>query len=183
MLLHRVVIHDLAAAAGRPGSATSLHRPQGASRWDNPELYDAWYFSTSAEGAVGETFGNLASWTAEMLEHPTGLRRALAIFSVPDDLPIFDFDDASNLTAIAMRPSQVVIRNAPYTQGKAAELFEAGTWAGVGWWSSHRPSWSNVTLWSPDRTPPAALESVEPLGLSSPAVRDAARALDRPLRD
>ncbi|WP_425845520.1 RES family NAD+ phosphorylase [Agrococcus sp. TSP3-2-1] len=183
MLLHRVIPYAPDAAAGQSGSAMYVHRPQGASRWDNPELYDAWYFSTSAEGAVGETFGNLAAWTPEMLEHPAGLRRALATFSVPDDLPIFDFDDASNLARIAMRPSQVVIRNAPYTQGKAAALFDEGGWAGVGWWSFHRPSWSNVMLWSTDRTPPAALESVEPLDLASPALRDAARALTRPLPD
>lgn len=41
MLLHRVFLHDPAAAPGMSGHATYLHRPQGASRWDNPSLYDA----------------------------------------------------------------------------------------------------------------------------------------------
>lgn len=181
MLLHRVILFDANAAAGEPGSASYLHRPQGASRWDNSERYDAWYFSTSAEGAVGETFGNLAQWGAEMFAHPTGLHRAMATYSISDSLAIFDLDDAANLLAIGMRPSQVVLRNAPYTQRRAAELHSEGRWAGLRWWSFHRPVWSNVMLWSRPGEPPAGVESIEPLELASPSVRDAARALARPL--
>lgn len=88
-----------------------------------------------------------------MLEHQTGLRRALATFSVPDNLSLFDFDDAFSLLEIGMRPSQVVIRNKAYTQGKSAALFAEQhhgeqKWAGVKWWSFHRPTWTNVMLWS-----------------------------------
>ena len=61
MLLHRVFLHDPGAAPGKSGHATYLHKPQGAGRWDNPALYDAWYLSPAAEGAVGETLGNLAA--------------------------------------------------------------------------------------------------------------------------
>lgn len=182
MLLYRVFLHAPSAAPGESGSATYVHRPQGASRWDNPSRYDSWYFSTSPEGAVGETFGNLAQWTDEMFEHPSGLRRALAAFSVSDAVPLFDFDDASNLLAIGMRPSHVVVRNAPYTQGRAASLFDERKWAGVQWWSFHRPAWTNVMLWAaPTSEAPARLESVDALTLSTPAVVDASRALSRPL--
>ena len=53
-----------------------------------------------------------------------GLRRAMAVFSVPDDLAVFNFDDAANLQRVGMRPSDVVIRNKAVTQRRAASLFE-----------------------------------------------------------
>lgn len=188
MLLHRVFVYDPTAARGESGHPTYLHRPQGASRWDNPSLYDAWYLSPAAEGAVGETFGNLATWSADMFKHSTGMRRALATFSVPDDLSIFDFDDATNLQYVGMRPSQVVIRNKAFTQGKAASLFAEAhhdgsrRWAGVSWWSFHRPSWRNVMVWGTASDPaPLTLETVQVLSMSSSAVIEAARALFRPI--
>lgn len=188
MLLYRVFPHDPAAASGASGHATYLHKPQGGSRWDNPALYDAWYLSQAAEGAAGETFGNLASWSADMLEHPSGLHRALATFSVVDDLSIFDFDDATNLKRLGMRPTQVVIRNKSFTQAKAADLFAetesdgSRRWAGVSWWSYHRPSWRNVMLWGTSTEPaPLTLHSVDPLALTSTPIVEAARALNKPL--
>ena len=60
MLVYRVFFHDPGARPGDPGHALHLHRPQGAGRWDNPDLYDAWYFARSPEGAIGEVFGALA---------------------------------------------------------------------------------------------------------------------------
>jgi len=57
MLVYRVFFHDPGARPGDPGHALHLHRPQGAGRWDNPDLYDAWYFARSPEGAIGEVFG------------------------------------------------------------------------------------------------------------------------------
>jgi len=188
MLLHRVFLHDPSAAPGQSGHATYLHKPQGAIRWDNPSLYDAWYLAAAAEGAVGETFGNLATWSTDMLEHPTGLQRAIATFSTPDDLSLFDFDDAGNLQRVGMRPSQVVIRNKAFTQGKAAALFAETQddgdrrWAGVSWWSFHRPTWRNVMLWGTSARPaPLSLQNVETLTLASTGVVEAARALTRPL--
>lgn len=188
MLLHRVFLCDPTAARGKSGHATYLHRPQGAGRWDNPSLYDAWYLSSAAEGAVGETFGNLVSWSANMFEHPSGMHRALATFSVPDDLSIFDFDDSTNLQRLGMRPSQVVIRNKSFTQSKAADLFaetrhdRSRRWSGVSWWSYHRPSWRNVMLWDTADAPvPLTLKDVQPLDLTSMAVIEAARALSKPI--
>lgn len=182
MLLYRVFPHAAGVDPGDSGSAEYIHRPQGASRWDNPDRYDSWYLSTSPEGAIGETFGNLATWTPQMFGHPSGMRRALATFAVPDELPLFDFDDASNLLSIAMRPSQVVIRNATFTQSKAAALFDAGGWAGVRWWSYHRPVWTNVMLWATRAgEPPARLQQVDELSIDSTPVVEAARALSRPL--
>lgn len=189
MLAYRVFFHDPAAASGSPGHPLYLHKPQGAGRWDNPDLYDAWYLSTSAEGAVGEAFGNLGGWNAAMFDTGTpGLRRALAVFSVPDDLAVFDFDDPANLVSVGMRPSQVVLRNKPVTQRRAAALFEESgpgggrRWQALQWWSYHHPRWTNLMLWSTPTTPaPLSLKAVEELGLDSPAVQEAAEVLMRPL--
>ena len=123
-----------------------------------------------------------------MLEHPTGLRRALLTLSVPDDLSIFDFDDPTNLLHTGMRPSQVVIRNKSFTQGKAAELFNekqpdgSQRWSGLRWWSFHRPMWTNLMLWAtPTQPAPLTLANIETLTLSSLAIVEAAATLHRPL--
>lgn len=189
MLLYRVFLSDDTAREGESGSATYLHRPQGKGRWDNDHLYGAWYFATSAEGAIGETFGNYPQWTSGMFDPlPTGLRRALAVFSAPDDLSISDFDDPPRLQQLNMRPSQVVIRNSAYTQGKAADVFNerrangARMWAGLRWWSFHRPFWTNLMLWqAPGEDEPMHLEDVQELSLTHTAVIEAARTLVRPL--
>lgn len=190
MLVYRVFFHDPSARAGMSGHPLYLHHPQGKGRWDNPDLYDSWYVARSPEGAVGETFGNLERWSAAMFDTGTpGLRRALATFSLPDDVAVFDFDDAANLLSIGMRPSEVVIRNKPATQRRAAALFDekdssgARRWQAVQWWSYHHPRWTNLMLWASAAAPsPLSLKSVTPLTLSSPEVIEAAEILKRPLR-
>ncbi len=188
MLLYRIFFHRPGVRVGAPGHATYLYTPQLKGRWDNADLYRSWYLSTSPEGAAGETFGNLPVWTSDMFDVPTGFRRALATFSVPEDLPLFSLDDAANLLRLNMRPSQVVTRNAPYTQKVAARLFAERSadgdrsWAGLTWWSYHRPNWTNVFLWSAEGAPAQlTLQTVEELTIETPAIRDAAAALSRPL--
>jgi hypothetical protein len=190
MLLYRVFAKALTATPGAPGSAEYLHRPQGTGRWDNPNLYDTWYLSTSPEGAIAETFGNLPEWTSAMFEvpyFPTG-RRALATFSVPDDLSIVNLDDAHTLLKRGMRPTQVVIRNPSYTQGQAAAAFAERntrgqpTWTGISWWSYHRHFFTNIALWSTPSSPaPLTFVSEDPLSLTTPAVAEAAQIMNRPL--
>lgn len=189
MLLYRVFLHDPQAAPGDSGHPTYIHRPQGAGRWDNPDLYDAWYLSLTPEGAIGETFGNIPTWSDEMIDHPTGLRRALAVFSIPDELPIFDFDDPENLLHLGMRPTQVVIRNKTFTQNKAAVLHQerytdgSAQWAGLKWWSFHRPTWNNLMLWSTPAAPaPLKLQDIEQLTIATPTLIDAANTLSRSFR-
>ena len=190
MLLYRVYANATGAVPGGPGSAQYLHHPQGTGRWDNPNLYDTWYLSTSPEGALAETFGNLPEWSAAMFEVPyfPGGRRALATFSVPDDLSILNLDDAQTLLERGMRPTQVVIRNPSYTQAQAATAFgqrnAAGVraWAGISWWSYHRPFLTNVALWSSPTTPARlTLVNEDRLSLITPAVVEAARVMGRPL--
>lgn len=189
MLVYRVFFYGADAAEGQSGHPSYLYKPQGAGRWDNPDLYDAWYLAKSPEGAVGETFGDLSKWTDSMFDTGTGLRRAMATFSIPDDLSLFDFDDPSNLVRIGMRPSEVVIRNKAARQRRAATLFGerhvngSRAWQGLQWWSYHRAHWTNIMLWSStEEQAPLTLTDVQELTLASPAVVDAANVLHRPLR-
>lgn len=189
MLLYRVFPYDPSAPTGTSGHASFLYRPQGAGRWDNNHLYGAWYLAASPAGAIGETFGNVGLWSDAMFIHPaTGLRRALATFSVPDNLSLVDFDDPAALSRWSMRPTQVVTRNPSYTQGKAAEIFQdqrgdgSPAWHGLRWWSFWQPTWVNTVLFdAPDRRAPLTLTRVTALSMASPAVVDAAASLTRPL--
>lgn len=189
MLIYRVFAGLPSAAPGEPGHPGYLHRPQGLGRWDNPSLYDIWYLSKSPEGAVAEAFGNLASWSEDMFETPflSGGRRELAMFSVPDDMSMLDLDDAQNLLDQGMRPTQVVMRNLAYTQARAASIFATRgptrrRWAGLAWWSYHRPYLTNVALWSTDDEPaPLTLVEVRSLSLRSPEVVETSRMLSKTL--
>ncbi|WP_168914707.1 RES family NAD+ phosphorylase [Microcella flavibacter] len=185
MLFYRVFIHDAGAAPGKPGHAQYLHRPQTKGRWDNPSLYESWYLSTSPEGAIGETFGNLDYWTKDMFTRPymPSGRMALGVFEIPDDLAVCDLDNPRNLDHYGMRASEVVKRNLPYTQEKAREIFSDGRWAGIGWWSYHRPIWSNRLIWGTTAAPaPMTLVDVERLELSHRALISARESLAKQIR-
>ncbi|WP_110590199.1 RES domain-containing protein [Microbacterium suaedae] len=187
MQAYRVFFFDPHAGEGDPGHASYLHRPQGASRWDNPDLYDAWYVAATPEAAVGETFGMLETWRPEMFstDYPN-MRRALATFELSDDASLFDFDNAQNLVDITMRPSDVVVRTRAATQRRAASLFEARRddgeprWDGVSWWSYYDPSWRVFALWATaSRRAPLTLVEVEDLDIDQLAVVSAAGSIRR----
>jgi hypothetical protein len=190
MRLYRVFPHLPSAAEGEPGHPGYLHTGQTIGRWDNAHAYALWYLSYTAAGAAGETFGNLGSWADDMFQTPflPGGRRALAIFDVPDETPILDLDIARELTTRNVRPSQIVTRNPAFTQALALSIFREHDadsnrqWAGLRWWSFHRPTWFNLALWhTPDAPAPLTLVNVEPLTLTHPAITDAAHALTRAL--
>jgi hypothetical protein len=143
MLAYRIFPYLPSARPGQPGHATYLHKPQTGGRVDNPNHYDAFYMALSREAAVGEVFGDLPVWSKGMFIYPAlpGSRRALATFRLPDDLPIMNLDDAKALTSLKLRPTEVVCRNLPVTQGWALRIFKqrnhlgARKWACVQWWS------------------------------------------------
>ena len=186
MLLYRVFPFLPGAVAGQPGSAEYLHPRQGRARWDNPGHYLCWYLANDATGAVGEVFAQIETWNDAMFEFPliAGSRRALGIYSLPDDTPLLDLDDANALVERALRPTQVVSPNRSLTQGIASGIFEEtrhnGTkrWEGLSWWSFQRSSWPVHCVWG--STP--ACQSVEDLGVTHPAVQDAAQTLNKPIR-
>jgi hypothetical protein len=150
-------------------------------RLDNPSEYDCWYLAAEASGAIGETFGDLDLWISNMFVFPAlpGATRALGTYEVDDAIPVLDLDDARNLLALGLRPTQVVERNRAVSQGWALQIYNqltptgARRWSGVRWWSYHRPQWRIYGLWG--LTPHCV--KVELLDLNHPAVVDAAKIL------
>lgn len=187
MLLYRVYRYLPGAKSGENGHHDFLYRPQGRGRWDNPHLYDAWYLSSTPEGAVGEVLGDLAVWTRAVVE-PAAFRRGLGTYQTADSTPLLDLDDALALHERGLRPSQVVRRNRPMTQDIAkrafveTDAFGARKWAGISWWSLRWAPWRPVCLWVPEteRSPLTHL-TTEVLTLDHPAVEDAARTLAKKL--
>lgn len=182
MLVYRVFPHLPSARPGQAGHPLYEHRPQRGGRIDHPD-YFVWYLARQAEAAIGESFGNLATWDESMLAFPQlGARRALGTFFLPDDLAVLDLDDPQVLVDRSLRPSQIVARNLPATRAWGHRIYsEPDTaeptqrqWQAVSWWSFHRPTWTVLASW---RRP--ELRTVEPLDLDHPAVRDAATSLHR----
>ena len=171
------------ARKGRPGHWSYVPIPQLHGRWDNADLYESWYFSRSAVGAVAESFYNKQRWIPEVFLTPAGHARALAIFDFDSDLPLLDLDDAAVLSELEVRPSQVVVQDLSTTQELARRIFarSGNDHAGMSWWSSQLPSENSVLLWGADQQPPQGLRlvGIEPLSVEHPAVIDAASRLFR----
>lgn len=191
MLIYRVYPHLEGADPAEPGGPMHLHKPQGWGRADNLDLYDAWYFAHAPEGAVGEVFGNLASWSDGMFILPAlvGARRVLGVYEVNENATrVLDLDDASTLASRGLRPTQVVQRNRSVTQQWSRQIYLKRTaagercWDGIRWWSFQRPHWAVLVLWV-DAERPAGHRFVkhEELTLEHPAVQDAARSLAKPV--
>ena len=185
MRLYRCYPRVPGARKGRPGHWSYLPRPQLHGRWDNPDLYDSWYLSCSAVGAVAESFYNKRQWIPEAFLTPAGHARALAIFEFDGEPPLLDLDDAGVLAHLGVRPSQVVVQDLGITQELARAIFEADAseHAGLSWWSSQLPSETSVLLWGADGLPPAGLRfvGIDPLSVEHPAVIGAAAKLYRVL--
>jgi hypothetical protein len=182
VLLYRVFPHLSTAGEGEPGHALYTPPIQGAGRWDNPSLYLCRYLATSPEAAVGEAFGNLATWSVAMLASPSlpGAQRSLGTYRLDEETnPFLDLDDARVLVERSIRPTHIVIRNLPRTQRIAADIYDENGWAGLQWWSYHRPQWTLVALWE---VGDLSVERVEPI-LGHPALADAAAALDKDRTD
>jgi len=163
VLLYRVFPHVDRVGPDRPGHALYVYPKQGAGRWDNPGKYLTRYLSTSPEAALGEAFAHLRTWTPTMLTVPTlpDSRRRLGVYQFDETTnPLLDLDDASVLYERHLRPTDVVIRNRPKTQKIAADIFDEGHWAGIRWWSYHRPQWVVVALWAADNLSVEGVEDI-----------------------
>ena len=172
------------AKPGTPGHWSYLPRPQLHGRWDNADLYDSWYFSRTAVGAIAESFYNKRSWVPEVFLTPTGEPRALVEFEYTGPRPL-DFDDAQTLADLGARPRQVVVQDLGVTQGIARRVYasQQRSYGGISWWSAQLPTETSVLLWGADGQPPAGLARVgsSALSLDHPAVIEAAAKLYRPL--
>lgn len=184
MRLFRCFPKTPGARKGRPGHWAYVPRPQFHGRWDNTDLYDSWYFSRSAVGAVAESFYSKRRWIPEMFLTPTGHPRAIAEFEFTGREPL-DLDDAATLLRLGVAPSQVVVQDLGVTQDLARRIFEASgdRFAGLSWWSSQMPSETSVLLWGRDGAPPPGLKliGVQNLSVEHPAVVEAAGSLYRVL--
>lgn len=153
MLVCRVFPHREDAAAGDPGHPLYIHPDQGWGRWDNPDLYRVLYVAATATGAIGESFAHLSHWSQAMLPFPSiaGSRRRLATYQLAEHArPLLDLDDARVLLDRGLRPTDIVKRNRARTQQIARDIFAESAWAGLSWWSMHRPEWALHALWNFD---------------------------------
>lgn len=185
MFAYRVFAYLPGASPGEPGYPLYEHRPQRGGRIDHPDYY-VWYLARQPEAAIGEIFGNLATWDASMFEFPAlaGATRALGVYQLPDDLRVLDLDDPQALVDRAMRPTHVVVRNLSVTQAWGRKIWDERDphnpterlWQAVQWWSYQRPSWTVLGSWLRP-----ALVDVEALSLAHRAVGEAATALLRPI--
>ena len=176
--LYRVLPYVSSAPPLEPGGA--LYRPGiGGGRIDNPDLYAVLYLGDSAAGAVAEAFGRFPEWTAAMLHGSPSLPgsiRALARYRLPDEVRLCDLDDPKRLTALLLKPSDVVSRDYLRTRAWSRRVYAQGDWAGIRWWSYYDSRWASVGLWAIEQL---VLEEVKILSLDHPAILDAARTIIR----
>ena len=188
MRLYRVYAHLDGAAVGAPGHAGYIYPRQVSGRWDNSADYLLVYAAATPDGAVGESFGRIPEWSNDMFQVPylPGARSAIATFELDDAKQLINLDDAGNLVARGLRPTQVVIRDLAFTQPLARSLFRETNadgnrrWAGIRWWSFWAPQWPVFALWvPPGEVSPLRLLDVEELTVSHPAVQRAATTIVR----
>jgi hypothetical protein len=181
--LFRVLPYFASAVPDEPGGPLYLP-PQGGGRIDNPGTYSVLYLSDSPAGAVAEAFGRFPEWTAAILEGPPvlpGSRRALARYTLKSAEAICNLDDAKQLVALGLRPSDVVSRDYSVSRAWARRVFDQKTgeqkkWIGVCWWSYYSPKWSSYGLWD---LRGLAFEDVMPLRLDHPAMVEASNTIVR----
>ncbi|MGH2451983.1 MAG: RES family NAD+ phosphorylase [Candidatus Limnocylindria bacterium] len=182
MLLYRVFPWLSSAAESEPGHPLHVPQRQGAGRADNAGRYSALYLSNAPAGAVAEAFGNLKLWTPRMFQRPDlpGSARALATYAIPDEAPVFDLDDAAALSALGLRPSEVVTRDRKVTQLWALRIYEQQRWAGLRWWSYYDPRWYSYAIWDVARL--TVQHDIHRLAIDDPMVVEASEILRRPRR-
>lgn len=148
--LYRVLPYLEAAKDGQPGHPAYVPHSTGASRIDNPDIYDVLYLGDDPACAVAEAFGWAPRWNAGLLRGTPSLPgsvRGLVRYHLPDGAGLCDLDDASRLVDLGLRPSRVVTRDRTVTQDWARELYNTSEFSGVRWWSYYNPDWGSVGLW------------------------------------
>jgi hypothetical protein len=176
--LYRVLPYLPSAQPGAPGHPLHLPPSNGASRVDNPALYDVLYFGDSAAGAMAEAFGWAPIWDAGLFRGTPSLPgsvRALATYSL--DATVCDLDDAVRLVELGLRPSHVVTRVRSVTQRWAADLHSRDEFAGVRWWSYYDPRWGSFGVWDIATLAQVSVETLDDIDQSDFA--EAADVLNR----
>lgn len=181
--------YEPTAPFGSSGHENYIHRPaQGSLRLDNPREYVTWYYGTTPEAAIGESFADHVQWSDDMFETPwlPSGRRVLGIFEIADTTALLELDDAKTLFDRSLRPTQVVGRVRAVTQAWALNIFREKDhsgdriWRGVRWWSFHRPHWGIFGIWTVDpELPVHKLVEVQALSRTHPAVVSATTTLNK----
>jgi RES domain len=176
--LYRVFPYLASAPEDQPGGALYVP-PQGGGRLDNPHVYSVFYLSDAPAGAVAEAFGRFSEWNVHILAGSPSLPgsvRAIARFRLEDDVRVCDLDDPTRLSALDLRPSQVVSRDYVRTRSWAKAIFDRREWFGIRWWSYYDPQWTSFGLWDIERL---KLIDIQSLRLTGPAVEEASRMIVR----
>lgn len=178
--MYRVMPYLRSARAGNAGHPLYLPPSTGASRVDNPGVYEVLYVGDSAAGAVAEAFAWKRVWDSGLFRGTPSLPksvRALASYTLDDIETICDLDDSGRLVELNLRPSQVVTKDRTVTQDWALDLYNTIQFAGVRWWSYYDPRWGSFGLWD---TGALALLDIEVLDdIDQPDFVEAADVLNR----
>lgn len=180
MELFRVFDWDGFSLGRRPGGPLFVARArQGAGRHDAPNLYGAWYGSREAVSAIAESIQYLRGHvlTDRDFTRVGGTTKALVGLRLDPSLRLVDLDNASELVARGLRPSQVATTRRIVTQAIAASVFKEGA-DGMLWWSTLDAEWTNLTLFYERALPHVAI-ALPPRSLSTelPEVQLAAQHL------
>ena len=183
MIVYRVFPFDASAAVDQPGGP--LYAPEvGYNRVDSPtKAYRVLYVGDCPEAAIAEAFGAFLVWDAALIEAAPALRTlprsrfALATYEID---ALYDMDDPAALTALGLRPSDVVTCDRSVTQAWAERVFETGAYSGVSWWSYYSLAWKSIGVWDIARL--RLVNAPRLLMIGDPAVATAATTIMRQLR-
>jgi len=153
---------------------------QGKGRVDDPDGdYSVLYVGDSPQGAIAETFGRYAEWSATLLATPrkTPKGTVKALIQYRGDPAILDLDDPIELSQLGLRPSGVVSRRRAQTQQWARAIYDKEEHQGISWWSYYDPRWASFGLW--DYSGLSVVGTPTPLDMGNPLVQEAADIIKR----
>jgi hypothetical protein len=167
------------AAPDAPGGPLYVPRErQGFGRFDAPDRYGAFYFSTLATSAVAEQLQAFRgrSLPASSLRRADGSVLALARIAL-DTADLVDLDDPRRLVERDLRPSQVATADRARTRPVAVRIHDEGR-DGLLWWSALEAAWPNGVLFAERALGRCRLVGrPERLSPDHPSVREAAAFL------
>ncbi len=159
------------------GSLWAPRLYQGDGRHDNPDLFGVLYAAQAPVTAVVEALAPFrgSGPLSPALLRRAGLPLALAGIELDDGAMLVDLDQPAVLLREQLRPSEVATRSRVTTQPQAAALYVRHPEAsGLRWWSTHKASWMELSLFSERCAGLLREEEVVDLSLDHPVVAEAA---------
>lgn len=177
----RVFPFDGAAAPNEPFTPEYAGTPQGAGRFDVPDLTPVLYLAESPEHAVAEVLQGLRNQRlddADLIRfgHRLALTEVTLEIAGGDEI-LPDLCDPIVLGRHGVRPDVLSSSDFAQTRAIARQLFAAKCW-GFRWWSGLFGDWHTIVLFHMRLSPGAIHFGIpEPLTLRSDALLGAARRL------